>query len=213
MELGSNVQSPLPWQKPIVVCDFLLSLRTVIIWKQYLNYRMLLFAFSFNNFTTLRLRLNNFCLWYNKFLYKYLSIYLSNEPCLEKYANNKGADQPAHLRSLISTFVVHCLDSKIPIPAISKVSRLASLCCWAGQFESCLVRNPEDRFPRYMCKIHLFCTVVKCMRNSYKSLGEKWKKRIIERFSQEWMPRKTLISSLKIFVSLAWFKLHLAIFW
>ena len=27
------------------------------------------------------------------------------------YANNKGTDRPAHLRSLSSTFVVHCLDS------------------------------------------------------------------------------------------------------
>ena len=27
------------------------------------------------------------------------------------YANNKGADQPAHPRSLISAFVVRCLDS------------------------------------------------------------------------------------------------------
>ena len=27
--------------------------------------------------------------------------------CLKPYANNKGADQPAHPRSLISTFVVH----------------------------------------------------------------------------------------------------------
>ena len=26
------------------------------------------------------------------------------------YANNKGADQPAHPHSLISTFVVRCLD-------------------------------------------------------------------------------------------------------
>ena len=40
------------------------------------------------------------------------------------YANNKGADQPAHLRSLISTFVVHCLDSIIPILAIAKISIL-----------------------------------------------------------------------------------------
>ena len=29
------------------------------------------------------------------------------------YANNKGADQPAHLRSLISAFVIHCLKSLI----------------------------------------------------------------------------------------------------
>ena len=41
------------------------------------------------------------------------------------YANSKGTDQPAHSRSLISTFVVRCLDSIICIHvlAISKVSR------------------------------------------------------------------------------------------
>ena len=43
--------------------------------------------------------------------------------CLMPYANNKGADQPAHSRSLISTFVVRCLDSMICILAISEVSR------------------------------------------------------------------------------------------
>ena len=40
--------------------------------------------------------------------------------CLMPYANNKCADRPAHLRSLISTFVVRCLDC---ILAISEVSR------------------------------------------------------------------------------------------
>ena len=40
--------------------------------------------------------------------------------CLMPYANNKGADQPAHPRSLISTFVVNCLDCMIRILAISK---------------------------------------------------------------------------------------------
>ena len=43
--------------------------------------------------------------------------------CLITYANNKGVDQPAHPRSLISTFVVRCLDSMICILTISKVSR------------------------------------------------------------------------------------------
>ena len=43
--------------------------------------------------------------------------------CLMTYANNKGADQPAHPRSLISTCVVRCFDSMICILAISKVSR------------------------------------------------------------------------------------------
>ena len=43
--------------------------------------------------------------------------------CLMPYANNKDADQPAHPRSLISTFVVCCLDSMLCILGISKVSR------------------------------------------------------------------------------------------
>ena len=43
--------------------------------------------------------------------------------CLMTYANNKGADQPVHPRSLISTLVVRCLDSMIYILAVSKVSR------------------------------------------------------------------------------------------
>ena len=40
------------------------------------------------------------------------------------YANNKGADQPAHPRSLISAFVVRYLDSIIPRLAIAELSRL-----------------------------------------------------------------------------------------
>ena len=40
------------------------------------------------------------------------------------YANTKGADQPAHPRSLISAFVVHCLNSRIPLVSIAKVSSL-----------------------------------------------------------------------------------------
>ena len=39
-------------------------------------------------------------------------------------ANNKGADQPVHPRSLISTFVVRFLDSTIPVLAKPKMSRL-----------------------------------------------------------------------------------------
>ena len=43
--------------------------------------------------------------------------------CLMPYANNKGADQPEHLRSPISTFDVRCLDGMICTLAISKFSR------------------------------------------------------------------------------------------
>ena len=61
-------------------------------------------------------------------------------------SEQKGADQPAHLRSLISAFVVRCLDSIISLVSISQISRLASLYSWAGWFVSDLVGNPEDRF-------------------------------------------------------------------
>ena len=44
--------------------------------------------------------------------------------CLMPYANNKGADQPAHPRSLISAFVVRCLGSIISLDSIAKISRL-----------------------------------------------------------------------------------------
>ena len=44
--------------------------------------------------------------------------------CLMLYANNKGADQPAHPRSLISAFVVRCLDSIISLDSIVEISRL-----------------------------------------------------------------------------------------
>ena len=44
--------------------------------------------------------------------------------CLMPYANNKVADQPAHLRSLISTFVVRCLDSIISLDSMAEISRL-----------------------------------------------------------------------------------------
>ena len=50
------------------------------------------------------------------------------------YANNKGADLPAYPRSLISTFVVRCLDSIIPLVSISEISSLylASVAAQAG---------------------------------------------------------------------------------
>ena len=50
-----------------------------------------------------------------------LSFFNAYEPghekkaCLIPYANYKGADQPAHPRILISTSVVRCLNSKIPV--------------------------------------------------------------------------------------------------
>ena len=66
----------------------------------------------------------------NKFIICRLNMYLRllygpghAKMCLKTYANNKGAVQPAHPRSLISTFVVRCFDSMMCILALSKVSR------------------------------------------------------------------------------------------
>ena len=55
------------------------------------------------------------------------------------YANNKGADQPAHPRSLISTFFVHCLDNIIPLVSISEISAGSNLP---------RAKKPEDSFSR-----------------------------------------------------------------
>ena len=44
--------------------------------------------------------------------------------CLMSYADNKGADQPAHPRSLISAFVVRCLCSVMSLVSVTKISSL-----------------------------------------------------------------------------------------
>ena len=63
------------------------------------------------------------------------------------YANNKGADQHVHPRSLISAFVVHCLDSIIPLVSISKISSLylASVDVQAG-LSLPLLQTPKTGF-------------------------------------------------------------------
>ena len=40
------------------------------------------------------------------------------------YANNKDADQLVHPHSLISVFIIRCLDSITPIDVISEISGL-----------------------------------------------------------------------------------------
>ena len=79
--------------------------------------------------------------------------------CLMYYANNKGADQPAHPRSLISTFVVRCRDTVISLVSVTKISSLmlasvaeqASLSLtWSG--------TPEDTFSHG--EAHLFYELI-----------------------------------------------------
>ena len=45
--------------------------------------------------------------------------------CFRPFANNnKGADRPAHWRSLVSAFVFRWLDSIIPLVSIPEISSL-----------------------------------------------------------------------------------------
>ena len=53
------------------------------------------------------------------------------------YVNNKDADKPVHPRSLISAFVVSCLDSIIPLFSIFEISSLY-LAFVAAQASLCL---------------------------------------------------------------------------
>ena len=68
------------------------------------------------------------------------------KPCLTLYANNKGADQPAHPRSLISAFVVCCLDSVMSLVSVTQISSLM-LASVAEQASLCLAwsETPEDK--------------------------------------------------------------------
>ena len=72
--------------------------------------------------------------------------------CLKSYANNKGADQPAHPHSLISAFVVGCLDN-ISRFYSRNFKRLARFCGCTGRFVSGLVGN--SRRPVLSCHAHL----------------------------------------------------------
>ena len=55
---------------------------------------------------------------------------MSWENLFMPYVNNKGTGQPAHLCSLISTFVVRCLDSIIPLLQDPSQSHQLSRLVW-----------------------------------------------------------------------------------
>ena len=67
--------------------------------------------------------------------------------CLMSYANNKGADQPVHPRSLISAFFVRCLDNGMSLVSVTKISSLM-LASVAEQASLSLTWSeiPEDTF-------------------------------------------------------------------
>ena len=77
------------------------------------------------------------------------------------HANSKGAGQPAHPHSLISTFAFRCLDSVTLLVAIHESSRLqlVPVAEQAG-LSLTLSKTPEDRFS---CDMALFIFVIPVM--------------------------------------------------
>ena len=73
------------------------------------------------------------------------------------YANNKGADQPAHPRSLISAFVVRFLDSVMSLVSVTKIPSLmlASVAEQAG-LGLTWSETPKDMFSHYKAQLQLF---------------------------------------------------------
>ena len=135
----------------------------------------------------------------NKKVKKKISLhYLDNrfEPGHEKmcpmsYANNKGADQSAHPRSLISAFIVRCLDSIISLDSAEysqNFKTLASFCGCVGQFVSGMVGNSRRHV--LSCRGSIFITlllrdtkgsdlpdatpIVKVMNNVYYLDNRRW---------------------------------------
>ena len=60
---------------------------------------------------------NDWCIMYRSIIEPHCK-----KTCLMLYANNKDADEPAHLHSLISVFVIHSIASTIPTDYITKTS-------------------------------------------------------------------------------------------
>ena len=88
--------------------------------------------------------------------------------CLRRFANNKGADQPAHPRRLISAtgkyHILTCYERNVTI--------LASLCSWGDWFESRFFGNPEDRFSPVEAQIINYKNVV-CKQFLCSQLGAR----------------------------------------
>ena len=88
-----------------------------------------------------------FGLTFNKITNKPINEPGHEKTCLMSYAHNKDADQAVHPRSLISAFVVRCLDSVMPLVSVTKLSSLV-LASVAEQASLSLTwsETPEDTF-------------------------------------------------------------------
>ena len=82
--------------------------------------------------------------------------------CLMLYANNKGADQPAHPRRLISAFFIRCLDSVMSLVCLTNISShmLASVAeqpslslTWSENLEDTFTHDGAHTRLRVMVKV------------------------------------------------------------
>ena len=64
------------------------------------------------------------CQYMQIYIFIELSLAMRKPVLIHMRTASKGEDQPAHLHSLISAFVVRCQDSIIPLVAKSKIPRL-----------------------------------------------------------------------------------------
>ena len=73
------------------------------------------------------------------------------------YANNKGAGQPAHPHSLISAFIVRCVDIVMSLVSVTKISSLM-LDSVAEQARLSLTwsETPEDTFSHDEAHIYIY---------------------------------------------------------
>ena len=97
-------------------------------------------------------------LWYSHIVQIWATLW---ENLFSQYANNKGTDQLAHLRSLSSTFVVRFLDSIIPLLPIQNFKPLL-VSEGKGWFECYLVENHKDRFSRDMAHFKIIQQLFGC---------------------------------------------------
>ena len=129
------------------------------------------------------------------------------------YANNKDADQPAHRRSLISAFVVRCLDSIISRVSLCAISwlylvsvaeQIGSSLSWSKTLKGItLTSNERDLLHSYFHEpqkneIHLifilcFHTVfVHNLWNFYLNLANKRQSKVIIR--RVWLLHSTAVT-------------------
>ena len=88
--------------------------------------------------------------------------HIMRKPVLS-YVNNKGADQPAHPRSLISAFVVRCLDG-------NEILQLKSILAHTLYLQPVSLRKASYRY-MYICLSLSFTLQERCYTDSVSRRG------------------------------------------